>query len=494
MTEASMSNNRDSSKIVFLLAISTSALIAGGCAGPKVYRNRVVTGQTDPAFRDVRRLVKEACFAHSWPGANVGLVLPGGEQVAIAEGIACRGDNRRLLPSDRMFSGSIGKTYVVAVLLQLVEEGSVNLDENAASWFAGDEWFSHMPNSKTITLRMLLNHTTGIPRHIMQPAWQATVKAEPEKIWKPEELLAYVFDMEPLFAAGTSWSYADTNYIVAGMIIERATGQTYYDELRRRILIPFDLHDTIPADKPTIERLVCGYTGENNIVGIPREVATNNQYKINPQVEWTGGGLASTALDLACWASQLYGGRVLDVVGQNTMMDCVAIPDRPGRAYGLGVMIRPSRLGTVIGHGGWVPGYVSTIAYYPALGLALAIQINTDQDAKSQDIEDLLDNIAETIKEHSNSGHYSVTNPNVASSAENLLKETRHQTLHLDRARSSQIEENKKAAYQVPPGIPPMKARCLHDPLADYCLPLALSKSTLFLGFKRRNECPPTCR
>ena len=88
---------------------------------------------------------------------------------------------------------------------------------------------------------MLLAHTSGIPEHIQVTAFQDALAADPFKVWKPAEMVAYVLDAKPLFPAGSSFSYADTNYILVGMIIERITGRTYYEVLDERILKPLGL-------------------------------------------------------------------------------------------------------------------------------------------------------------------------------------------------------------------------------------------------------------
>ena len=105
-------------------------------------------------------------------------------------------------PADRMLSGSIGKTYVTAAAHHLVQAGKLSLDDKAAKFFADAGWFGRLPNAGEITLRHLLRHTTGIPRHVMDPRLWKTALAEKDKVWKPEELLALVFDRPALFPAG----------------------------------------------------------------------------------------------------------------------------------------------------------------------------------------------------------------------------------------------------------------------------------------------------
>jgi D-alanyl-D-alanine carboxypeptidase len=118
---------------------------------------------------------------------------------------------------------------------------------------------------------------------------------------------------------------------------------------------------------------------------------------MNPQVEWTGGGLVSTALNLARWGQRLYGGRVLAEETVRQMLDGVPVETGSAHKYGLGVMIRPSSHGLVVGHLGWVPGYVSGLAYYPNHGVAVAVQVNTDVGMSRMLLGTLLDDVASAL-------------------------------------------------------------------------------------------------
>ena len=352
-------------------------------------------GQSVKAYlQRVREQLEAFCAVNGCPGATLGFVLPDSRSGSTAAGVTCKGDGRAMRPGDRMLSGSIGKTYVATVLLQLVEEERVKLDTKISHWFGNDEWFAHLPNARDISLRVLMNHTSGIARHIFTAEFQAAVKAEPQRVWRPEELLMYVLDKEPLFPVGQGWSYADTNYVLVGMIIERVTGRTYYQELADRILTPLKLTDTSPSDRPELRGLVCGYTSEDNIMALPVEVARDGRYAINPQLEWTGGGLVSTALDLARWAWLLYGGRVLEDESLRRMLESVPMGEDSDRKYGLAVMIRPSAHGPVYGHAGYMPGYVSVMAYYADHGLAMAVQVNTEVGVGGAALRTLLDEVA----------------------------------------------------------------------------------------------------
>jgi len=318
----------------------------------------------------------------TFPGVTLGFVLPDGRSGSVSAGLADIENKTPLKPSDRMLAGSIGKTYVSAVILQVVAEGKIDLDSKIERWLGNEPWFSRLPNAKDITLRMLMTHSSGIPEHVLNKDFIAEMRKDPDRIWKPAELIAYIFDAKPLFPAGRGWSYADTNYIIAGMIFERVTGKTVYGEVENRILKPMKLERTIPSDRRTLPDVITGYSMPNSPFGFEGRVIRDGKFIINPQMEWTGGGFASTAEDLARWAKLLYEGKVLKKEMLDQMLNGVDAKEGrgsgAGNKYGLAVQIRPSDWGTSYGHGGWFPGYLSEMEYFPQNRIAVAVQFNTD--------------------------------------------------------------------------------------------------------------------
>lgn len=313
-----------------------------------------------------------------FPGANIGIVWGNDRAMSVSIGFSDLENEKALKPTDRMLAGSIGKTYVSAVTLQLVEEGKLELDDKIEKWLGKEPWFDRLPNARTITLRMLMNHTSGIPEHVQEKAFAKAMLDQPDKVWKPEELIAYIFDRKPLFEAGKGWSYADTNYIVVGMIFERVSGKTVYGEVQRRILDKLKLKETLPSDSRTIAGLIPGYSQVGSPFGFEGRTIIEGKFIVNPQMEWCGGGFASTAQDLARWAKFLYEGKVLDRPSLKDLLDAVPAKTGRGDKYGLGVQVRESPWGISYGHGGWFPGYLSEMEYFPQYKAAIAVQLNTD--------------------------------------------------------------------------------------------------------------------
>lgn len=317
-----------------------------------------------------------------FPGVVVGYVLADGKAGAIAAGFSDREAQTPMRPSDRMFSGSVGKTYVAAVMMQLVAEGKLQLDDLAGKWLGREAWFARVPNAKALTLRMLLSHTGGVPEYYDKPSFNEQMKANLYKVWKPEELIAHILDMQPLNAPGAAFSYADTNYLLIGLVIEKATGKTYYQELERRILRPYKLRDTEPSIKPQLRGLVPGYSNlGRQLFGFADEkTVKDGKYAFNPQMEWTGGGLISNAEDLARWARIYVAGDVIPAALREEMIRVTQPmgPNPNAPRYGLGVIIAQTPFGPAVGHSGFMPGYLTEMYYLPEKKLALAVQFNTD--------------------------------------------------------------------------------------------------------------------
>lgn len=334
--------------------------------------------------------------AAGFPGATVGFVLPDGRSASVSTGVSDLVTKRPLVPTDLLLAGSIGKTFVAAVMIQLAQEGKVNLDDQIDHWFKAQPWFARLPNANDITVRMLLNHTSGIAHHPDEEKFFKALAANRDRQWKPEEIVALVLNKNPPFAAGKGFSYSDTNYILAGMIIERVTGATLYAEVTRRFLKPLKLDHIVPQEGRIIPGLVNGYSQFTMLAGPGGAMIVDGKFTINPQVEWAGGGFASTAEALARWATSLYGGELI----KQPYKDQMLAGTNTGEAdlYGLGVEIGDGRWGKTYGHDGLFPGYVSAMSYFPQYQVAVGIQVNTDREKQlGKDLSAYLDDVMKII-------------------------------------------------------------------------------------------------
>jgi D-alanyl-D-alanine carboxypeptidase len=322
--------------------------------------------------------------AGRFPGATVGVSLPDGNSFGLAVGMADTVKKERMLATHRMPQGSVGKTYFAAVALQLVREGKLDLDAKVERYLGGQSWWRapdgrvRLPNGAAITVRHLMTHTSGVVRYEFKEEFLRDLTANPYREWQPVDRLAYVLDSTPPFAAGQGWEYSDTNYIVLGMIIESITQRPAYDEIRRRILEPFALRNTIPSDRRELPGVSQGYAGPNNDFGGHDAMIVDGKFTVNPQLEWAGGGFASTAEDLARWAAITFSGRAFGAeLLQKAVQGVEARGLGTGARYGLGVIVRETPTGISYGHSGFFPGYLTEVRYYPQQRFAVAVQFNT---------------------------------------------------------------------------------------------------------------------
>lgn len=316
--------------------------------------------------------------AGKFAGATLGICRAGGECLELAVGYSDLESKTAMKPDDVMLAGSVGKTFAAAIALRLAAEGKVDLDAPIERYLGRESWFGRLPNAGSITVRQLMNHTSGLVRYEFNPKFLADLKASPDKIWKPEELISYLFDSKAPFEAGKGWDYSDTNYIVLGMIIERVSGKSYYELAKKKLLRPLKLKRTFPQDDRRLKGLVQGYAGEGNEFTGSDKVLNNGVFAINPQFEWTGGGMVSNSGDLARWAISFYEGRAFDRSMLPQALNGVPAPMLGKDArYGLGVILRPTAVGPSYGHSGFFPGYMTDMMYFPEHRIAVAVQVNS---------------------------------------------------------------------------------------------------------------------
>ena len=345
------------------------------------------------------------------PGATLSVRFSDGTNLSLASGLADVEERIPMKADDLMLSGSVGKTYVAAVILKLYEQGFIDLKAKAISYLWDAEWFHKVQNAPDITVEMLLNHTAGIPEYVYQMELWETVKKNPDKEWSIAERLSFIINELPVNPPGEAWAYADSHYLILGLIIEKITGRAYYDVLNEFILGPCNLNHTFPSDKRSIPGLVPGYTNLTEEFQLPHKVLNNGKYAFNPQIEWTGGGLASTVSDLTLWACQLYGGKVLQPGTLELMVTPAPYQVTPfeNTRYGLGSFIAETEGVRHYGHTGFSPGYITYVQYLPDYKIALALQVNDDSSHDDFSLKEYFNTIKKTVLSyiHTTSGNRS---------------------------------------------------------------------------------------
>ena len=315
------------------------------------------------------------------PGATAAVAGPDRE-LQLATGVLELESSEPMTPRARMHAGSVGKTFVAALALELVHEQMLELDHPISTWLGDEVWFERLPNARDVTVRMLMNHSSGLVRYEFNPRFAEAMRADPWRVWKVEEQLAFLFDREAPFEAGGRFEYSDTNYLVLGLILERLIERPLFDELQERWIEGLGLEDTVRCAGRSIEGLVQGHVGPGDPLVKRERMLVEGELPFDPSFEGAGGGWASTTADLARWARHLWreeGGAIAPELLPE-LLDGVDAPMLgPGVRYGLGVILHEGEHGPSLGHSGYFPGYLTEMRYWPEHDLALAVQINSSR-------------------------------------------------------------------------------------------------------------------
>lgn len=336
----------------------------------------------DRLTTEYQRVLEQIVEETDVPGGVAAFVLPDGRMGRVSAGLADAETKELMRPESRLLSGSIGKTFVGALSLKLALEGVLDLDAPISRWLGDKPWFQQLKSGELMTLRQLLQHRSGLIDHVHVKAFnEAFVTGEMSMATgaSPEQLIAFVLDADLLFPPGQGYSYSDTGYLLAGLIIEQATGSTYYELLRTHFLDPLELLETSPSNDRRLAGLVPGYLESDYLGEGLKTMKEPGVLFYNPATEWTGGGLVTNAGDLARWGKLLYEGKAME--GEYLFQLLGSAPLTKGNrysAYGLGQGISQTSNGVVYGHSGWIPGYVSFMGYFPDHQVAVAAQFNSN--------------------------------------------------------------------------------------------------------------------
>lgn len=350
----------------------------------------------------IQQVLDSMVVQNEIPGLNFSFIDSNKVQHDFSSGLENMAHKTNLTTTHTMFSGSVGKTYAAAIIFQMADEGRIQLDDKVLLHLPKNNWLRRIPNMEDISVRMLLSHTSGLPRWVMKPEVWDILHKEPDKVWSYEDRFAFVFDEAPVHQAGARWTYSDTNYLLLGYLIETLLEKDYYEVLNERIVMPYKLENTYPSLSRSIERLSSGYSSMPTSFQVPSEVVDSiGQYVFNPQFEWTGGGLASTTSDLIKWVDIYY---TKDIISKTRREDMFEIND-VGRnvydqihSYGMGTFIYSTAYGDAYGHSGFMPGYNTIMAYFPKMNMSLAIQINCDYASKKTKLVSYLETCISTIQ------------------------------------------------------------------------------------------------
>jgi D-alanyl-D-alanine carboxypeptidase len=315
--------------------------------------------------QDLQPLLDQVVAAGA-PGVLARVQTPT-DTVQLVSGLANRNTGAPMTPESYYRVGSVTKTFVATITLQLVDEGRLRLEDRVARWLP---WLPRMlPHAETITLRQLLNHTSGIFNYRDDPAYLLT--ALTGKVFRPEELVLISALHPPAFEPGTDWKYSNTNYAVVGLIIEKVTGHSLGDELRTRLFHPLGLdHTTHPTSVQMPDSHPRGYYFLDGVGYL--DITTT----VHPSATWGAGDIISNAADLATFSQALLSGKLLTPDLLKAMQTTATNATGEDTGYGLGLTRLTTPCGTVWGHGGDAAGYENWIWTCPDGTHSTAIMMN----------------------------------------------------------------------------------------------------------------------
>ncbi|MFI6445032.1 serine hydrolase domain-containing protein [Kitasatospora sp. NPDC050543] len=327
-------------------ALSAAAVLTIGVMTPGVLSApQASAARQDSVQRSLNALVRD----DGMPAALASVQDRNGRTRTYAAGVGDLATGAPVPVDGQVRIGSNTKTFVAVVVLQLVAERRVDLDASVDTYLPGLVRGEGI-DGRRITVRQLLQQTSGLPNY-------SDYLGDDVRYYAPRELLATALRHPADFAPGTSWKYSNTNYVLAGLLIQKVTGRPLGEEIDRRVVRPAGLRHTYfpaPGDASIREPHPHGYYRE------AADAPLRDITEIDPSWGWAAGQMVSTGSDLNRFFSALLAGRLLPSAQLAQMRSTVPAEATfgPGARYGLGLVSRPLPCGGLSwGHGGSFPGY-----------------------------------------------------------------------------------------------------------------------------------------
>ena len=358
--------------VLLLVAVATAVLLASGAAlavTPTGTHNGHAKGPGAALDGALRSLVAR----HGGPPGVIAIVQRGQHREVHTFGVRDLESGQPMHPGDRTRIASAAKAFSGAVALSLVSKDRLSLNDTIGERLPG------LPKTwHEITLRQLLNHTSGIPDFSLDEGYQEALFASFKKAPPPEKLLTYVYDDELLFEPGSKYHYSNSDNIAVALMVEEATGKTYEQQLRKQVYDPLGLKKTsLPRGADLKEPFIHGY--DNDPSQQPPEDVSEI---IAAGWSWASGGIVSTPADLNAFIRGYVGGRLF---GSKTRAQQRRVieggssePPGPGKnSAGLALFRYQTKCGTVWGHTGNTPGYTQFMAASGDGRRSATVSVNT---------------------------------------------------------------------------------------------------------------------
>jgi D-alanyl-D-alanine carboxypeptidase len=318
------------------------------------------------------RALEELVAMRGGPPGVIAIVQRGPHKEVHSFGVRNLNGDLPLRAKDHMRIASAAKAFSGAVALSLVSKGKLSLHDTIG------ERLPELPKAwSKVTLRQLLNHTSGVPDFSLDPDFQEALLASLKKAPPPEELLSFVED-EDLLDPGSEYKYSNSDNIVVALMVEAATGMSYEDQLRERVYSPLGLRKTTLPRGPNLRKpFIHGYDNDPS-----QERPEDLSEVVAAGWAWASGGIVSTPADLNDFIRGYVGGELFDKRTRAKQRRVVeggsSEPPGPGKnSAGLGIFRYETRCGTVWGHTGNTPGYTQFMAASPNGSRSVTVSVNT---------------------------------------------------------------------------------------------------------------------
>ncbi|MDF5729458.1 MAG: serine hydrolase [Rhizonema sp. PD38] len=326
---------------------------------------------------ELQAVLDKAVTDRKIPGAVMYVSNSEGEWLG-ASGVRDKESKTRMKTTDGFSIASMSKTFGAVVVLKLVEDKKIDLDKTIATYLP-KEVSPHIVNSSKITVRQLLNHTSGVAEYLATEDFkQATAKRSRSQPWTASEAVKYMYDAKPQAAPGEKFIYTDSNYILLELIVEKTTGGTLAQAIRSRILKPLDLKNTFTElREPIIGEVATGYGHRN------KDGKTVSFADVNDGNGLGDGGLVSNAEDLAKFSKALFAKKTL--LSPKMLKEMLTFKNNSvSYSYGLGVERFPTPYGNAFGHTGTAYGFLTIMEYVPSKDTTVIVLMNNqDNDVKA---------------------------------------------------------------------------------------------------------------
>ena len=302
------------------------------------------------------------------PAVLVGVWDGSGKSYVRAFGDSDLATHRALTPNDHFRIGSNTKTFVISVLLQLVDEGKLSLDDPLSKFLLGVS----VPNAEHITVRQMCQMRSGLFEAYDSPEINR-LQIKPNMVFDPRTVIGWAVKQQPYFAPGAGYQYSNTNYLLLGLIIEKVTGHSVATEIRNRLLVPFSLtHTSYPAGQAMPDPWAHGY-GLN-----AKRHWEDVSGTVPVSLMGAAGEMISDMSDMTRWVKLYVTGKTNGPETQRARMTCV--PTGHGNlGFGLGIGCSAGWYG----YTGGLPGYNTANYYFPERGITVVAWVPLQADNPS---------------------------------------------------------------------------------------------------------------